>query len=156
MERKCKYCEDNIDHKSDTAKFCTRVCKEQYRCMIIRQNTKLKSLNLKNNNMTKENFITQKLDSYNFKKNAIYSSMKISEILKIMNTDTNGNLKSALSKSTKWQNIYGRTWKFVGETNNAPIVKESAPVIKQTAPVVKETAPIKEVGLIRKFIKWIY
>ena len=49
MERKCKYCEDNIDHKSDTAKFCTRVCKEQYRCMIIRQNTKLKSLNLKNN-----------------------------------------------------------------------------------------------------------
>ena len=99
--------------------------------------------------MTKENFITQKLHSYNFKKNAVYSSMKISEILKLMNTDTNGNLKSALSKSKKWQYLYGRTWKYVGETNDAPIVKESAPIVKQTA-------PIKEVGLIRKFCKWIY
>ena len=46
--------------------------------------------------------------------------------------------------------------KVIGETNNSPIVKESAPVIKQSATIVKETAPIKEVGLIRKFIKWIY
>jgi hypothetical protein len=46
--------------------------------------------NIKYNNMTKENFINQKLHSYNFKKNAVYSSMKISEILKLMNTDTNG------------------------------------------------------------------
>jgi hypothetical protein len=112
--------------------------------------------NIKYNNMTKENFINQKLHSYNFKKNAVYSSMKISEILKLMNTDTNGNLKAVLTKSRKWQHLYGRTWKFVGETNDAPIIKQSAPIIKQSAPIVKETAPIKEVGLIRKFIKWIY
>jgi DNA polymerase II small subunit/DNA polymerase delta subunit B len=99
--------------------------------------------------MTKENFITQKLHSYKFKKNAVYSSMKISEILKLMYTDSNGNLKSALSKSRKWQHLYGRTWKYVGETNDALVIKESAPIVKQTA-------PIKEVGLIRKFIKWIY
>jgi len=99
--------------------------------------------------MTKENFITQKLHSYNFKKNAVYSSMKISEILKLMYTDSNGNLKSALSKSRKWQHLYGRTWKYVGETNDAPVVKEFTPIVKQTA-------PIKEVGLIRKFCKWIY
>ena len=63
---------------------------------ILQANTKLKSLNLKNNNMTKENFITQKLDSYNFKKNAIYSSMKISEILKI-------NSFSSVAKTMKFK-----------------------------------------------------
>jgi len=156
MERKCKYCDDNIDQKADSAKYCNRTCKDQYRCTVTRQDKKLKSLNLKNNNMTRESFITQKLDSYNFKKNANYSSMRISEILKLTNISINGALKNALTKSKKWHNIYGRTWKFVGETNNAPIIKQSAPIIKQSAPVVKETAPIKEVGLIRKFIKWIY
>ena len=156
MERKCKYCDDNIDQKADSAKYCNRTCKDQYRCMVTRQDKKLKLLNLKNNNMTRESFITQKLDSYNFKKNANYSSMRISEILKLTNININGGLKDALTKSKKWHNIYGRTWKFVGETNDAPIIKQSAPIIKQSAPVVKQSAPIKEVGLIRKFIKWIY
>lgn len=149
MERKCKYCDDNIDQKKDTAKFCTRTCKEQYRFMVTRQNTELKLLNLKNNNMTRQSFITQKLNNYNFKKNAVYSSLKISENLGLKNVSINGNLKNALTKSRKWQLLYGRTWKFVGETNDAPVIKESAPIVKQTA-------LIKEVGLIRKFIKWIY
>ena len=156
MERKCKYCDDNIDQKKDTAKFCTRGCKEQYRCMVTRQNTELKSLNLKNNNMTRQSFITQKLNNYNFKKNAVYSSLKISENLGLKNVSINGGLKNALTKSRKWQHLYGRTWKFVGETNDAAVIKQSAPVIKESAPIVKQTAPIKEVGLIRKFIKWIY
>ena len=100
--------------------------------------------------MTKQNFITQKLHSYNFKKNSAYSSVKISEILKLTLVECkNGDLKKVLTKSKKWQHLYGRTLKFVCETNDAPIVKESAPIVKQTA-------PIKEVGLIRKFIKWIY
>lgn len=100
--------------------------------------------------MTKENFITQKLNNYNFKKNAVYSSVRISEILNFTPVACrNGDLKNALTKSRKWQHLYGRTWKFVGETNDAPI-------LKQTAPIVKQTAPIKEVGLIRNFIKWIY
>ena len=150
MERKCKYCDENIDHKLDFAKFCTNACKDQYRCMVQRQNKELKSFNLKNNNMTKEDFIAQKLHSYNFKKNAVYSSMKISKILDLTHlTCKNGNLKALLIKSKNWQHIYGRTWKYVGEKNDAPIVKQSAPIVKQSA-------PIKEVGLIRKFIKWIY
>jgi len=155
MERKCKYCDDNIDHKADSAKFCNRSCKDQNRTAVtrvLRLNLKLKP----NTNMKREDFINQKLNSYNFKKNADYSSMRISEILKLTNININGGLKTALTKSKKWQNIYGRTWKFIGETNDAPIIKQSAPVIKQSAPIVKETAPIKEVGLIRKFIKWIY
>ena len=45
MERKCKYCDDNIDQKKDTAKFCTRGCKEQYRCMVTRQNTESTQMN---------------------------------------------------------------------------------------------------------------
>ncbi len=102
--------------------------------------------------MTKENFITQKLHSYNFKKNAVYSSMKISEILKLMYTDSNGNLKSALSKSRRWEYLYGRTWKYVGETNDAPV----APVAKEFRPITKQSTPIKDIGLIRKFFKWIY
>ena len=106
--------------------------------------------------MTKENFITEKLHSYNFKKNAVYSSLKISENLGLKNVSINGGLKNALTKSRKWQHLYGRTWKFVGDTNDAPVIKQSAPVIKESAPIVKQTAPIKEVGLIRKFIKWIY
>ena len=107
--------------------------------------------------MTKENFITQKLHSYNFKKNAVYSSVRISEILNFTPVACkNGDLKKVLTKSRKWQHLYGRTWKFVGETNDAPVIKQSAPVVKESAPIVKQTAPIKEVGLIRKFIKWIY
>ena len=107
--------------------------------------------------MTKQNFITQKLHSYNFKKNSAYSSVKISEILKLTLVECkNGDLKKVLTKSRKCQHLYGRTWKYVGETNDAPVVKESTPIVKESAPIVKQTAPIKEVGLIRKFCKWIY
>ena len=100
--------------------------------------------------MTKQNLITQKLQNGNFKKNDVYSSVRISEILKLTRINCkNGDLKKVLTRSRKWQLLYGRTYKYVGETNDAPIIKKSAPIVKQKA-------PIKEVGLIRKFWKWIY
>ena len=57
--------------------------------------------------------------------------------------------------------ITGPTFSSFKKTAEEQGVKDydkniAAKLIKQSAPVVKETAPIKEVGLIRKFIKWIY
>ena len=100
--------------------------------------------------MTKQNIITQKLQNGNFKKNTVYSSVRISEILKLTRKNCkNGDLKKVLTTNKKWKYLHGRTWQYVGDTNDALIVKKSTPI-------VKKTAPIKEIGLIRKFIKWIY
>ena len=99
--------------------------------------------------MTQKQFIDQKLKNGNFKKNGIYSSCKISEKIGSQNLNTNGMVKAALTNSKEWQHLYDRTWQFLGKTNDTT-------VIKKPESIAKESTPIKDIGLIRKFFKWIY